>query len=176
MSRRLAAIGGFCRRHEHLSAAALIAVLVLILLWPALVGGGLLAPLSTLYTWFPWRAYRPPDVSAFDNSTLSDVPLAFYPWEVFARHAFHDGVFPTWNPYVLSGTPFFANTQAALLSPFNAPLWILPLRLGLAVMAAVKLWLAGFGPTCWSASCVWASGPAWSRESASASAPSTSSG
>jgi hypothetical protein len=145
VSRRLAAIGLFCRRHEHLSAAALIAVLVLVLLWPALVGGELLAPLSTLYNWFPWYAYRPPDVSAFDNSTLSDVPLAFYPWTAFARRAFQDGIFPTWNPYVLSGTPFFANAQAGLLSPFNAPLWILPLRLAFAVTAAMKLWLAGFG-------------------------------
>lgn len=43
----------------------------------------------------------------------------FYPARSFAAHSLSSGAFPLWNPYVLSGYPFFASYQTAMLYPFN---------------------------------------------------------
>lgn len=43
----------------------------------------------------------------------------FYPARVFATESLAGGTFPLWNPYVLSGHPFFASYQTAMLYPFN---------------------------------------------------------
>ena len=42
-------LGTALRWHEHWSAAVLFALVVLVYLWPALVGGGLLSPGSVMY-------------------------------------------------------------------------------------------------------------------------------
>jgi hypothetical protein len=131
--------------HEHLVAASLFALLVLVYLWPALVQGHLLAPTSVLYRYAPWRGTAPSGVGHYLNPLLDDVPLSYYPWDVLARRLLHAGTFPAWNPDAFGGTPFFANPEVAWLSPFSLPLWILPLTSGLAVAAALKLWTAGFG-------------------------------
>ncbi|MGN6189917.1 MAG: hypothetical protein ACTHOE_13570 [Conexibacter sp.] len=131
--------------HQHRTAAGLFALLVLVLLWPVLVGGGMLAPTSVLFTMPPWAALAPSDLAHFYNQGLGDVPLSYYPWDVLARQLIHAGTFPAWNPHALAGTPFFANPEVAWLSPFSLPLWVLPLNYGLGVAAAIKLWLAGFG-------------------------------
>lgn len=131
--------------HQHRCAAALFALLVLVYLWPALIGGELLAPTSLLYLYDPWRSAVPPDLVSFLNPVLGDVPTTYYPWNVLARNLIHAGTFPAWNPYALGGTPFFANPEVAWFSPFTLPLWTFPLHYGLGVAAAAKLWMAGFG-------------------------------
>jgi hypothetical protein len=131
--------------HPHRTAAALLALLVLIYLWPALVGGGMLAPLALLYQMPPWTDSRPADLASYFNPVLLDVTLSYYPWDVLARELIRSGTFPAWNPYALAGTPFFANPEVGWLSPFNVPLWVLPLNYALGLVAAIKLWVAGFG-------------------------------
>jgi len=131
--------------HQDRTAAGLLALLVLVYLWPALVGGGVLAPLALLYDVPPWTALRPHDLATYFNPGLLDVTLSYYPWDVLARELIHSGTFPAWNPYALGGTPFFANPEVGWLSPFNVPLWVLPLNYALGLSAAVKLWVAGFG-------------------------------
>jgi Bacterial membrane protein YfhO len=131
--------------HEHRTAAALLGLLVLVYLWPALVGGALLAPLAMLYDVAPWQERAPAGIEQFINFQIGDVPLSYYPWNVLARELIHAGTFPAWNPHAFAGTPFFANIQLAWLSPFSLPLWIFPLNYGLGVAAALKLWVAGFG-------------------------------
>jgi hypothetical protein len=134
-------------RHPHRTAAALLALLVLVYLWPVLVGGDVLSPASLLYYLQPWSggARIPPDIRSYFNETLIDVPLAIYPWRVFAREMIHQGTFPAWNPHVFAGAPFFANPANGLFSPFSLPLWTLSLNYGIGVGAALKLWAAGFG-------------------------------
>jgi uncharacterized membrane protein YvlD (DUF360 family) len=131
--------------HPHLTAAGLIAVLVLVYLWPALSGAGVLAPTALLSDATPWSAGAAAEVVRYANSELGDVPISYYPWDVLARAFIHSGTFPAWNPHALAGTPLFANFEIAWLSPFSLPLWILPLNYGLGVAAALKLWMAGFG-------------------------------
>ncbi len=46
---------------------------------------------------------------------------------------------------MLSGTPYFANSQNGLTSVFNIPLWILPLNYALGLVAWIKLSFGAFG-------------------------------
>jgi Bacterial membrane protein YfhO len=133
------------RSREHLWALALIMFVALVYLWPVLIAGKVLSPNSVLFLFAPWRYVAPADFEHTWNPVLSDIPTAYYPWNVFARTLIHTGTFPAWNPYAYSGTPFFANSQTGILSPFNLPLWILPLNYGIAVASWIKLCLGGMG-------------------------------
>ncbi len=131
--------------HEHRTAAGLFALFVLVYLWPVLLGGGILQPLTGLYFAVPWLHLHPHDLAAYTNTALEDVPLTFHPWNVLARRLVHAGTFPAWDPYAFGGTPFFANPEIAWFSPYTWPLWILPLNYAFGFVAALKLWTAGFG-------------------------------
>ena len=131
--------------HEHRTAAAAFALLVIAYLWPALLGGRVLAPTALLQFEVPWAGSAPASAARYANGDLADVSLSYYPWIVLARAFVHAGTFPAWNPYAFGGTPLFANVQMAWASPFSIPLWILPLPYALGVAAALKLWVAAFG-------------------------------
>jgi hypothetical protein len=133
------------RTREHVWALLLIMFVALVYLWPVLVAGKVLSPNSVLFLFEPWHYVAPANFQHVWNPVLSDIPTAYYPWNVFARASIHAGVFPGWNPYAYSGTPFFSNPQTGILSPFNVPLWILPLNYGIAVSSWIKLCLGGVG-------------------------------
>jgi hypothetical protein len=131
--------------HPDRTAAGLFALLVLVYLWPVLLGGKVFSPAAVLYKLPPWRPYQPHDVASYENYLLADVPLVMEPWRAFARAMLHAGTLPAWNPHVLTGVPFFSNPQTGLFSPFSLPLWVLPLDRGLGVSSALILWAAAFG-------------------------------
>ncbi len=131
--------------HANVAAGLLLALFVLVYLWPVLLGGKILSPVSLLYGVAPWTAFKPHDVGSYSNALLSDVPTADYPWRFLIRQLLHEGTFPSWNPYVFGGIPLYSNPQTGLFSVFSLPLWILPLNYGIGVGAALKLWAAGFG-------------------------------
>jgi len=131
--------------HPSSSAALLFGLFVLVYLWPALVQGELLSPVSMLYGSTPWTSFQPDDIGGYINALLSDVPTADYPWRWLIRSMLHEGAFPAWNPYVFGGIPLWSNPQTGLFSLFSLPLWILPLNYGIGVGAALKLWAAAFG-------------------------------
>lgn len=133
------------RRRERIGALALMMLFALVYLWPALIEGKVLSPSSVLFAFAPWRYLAPANLQHTWNPLLTDIAANRYPWSVFARELIHSGVFPAWNPYAYAGTPFFANAQVGILSPFNLPLWVLSLDKGIAVAAWLTLWLAGFG-------------------------------
>jgi hypothetical protein len=130
------------RAHEHRTAAGLIALLVLAYLSPALLGGKVLAANTYLASTAPWAAGSFPH--SF-NPEHADAAMLYYPWDLLVRRLLHAGTFPAWNPYAFAGTPLFANPQIGWLSPFQLPLWLLPLDAGFGVAAALRLWTAGFG-------------------------------
>jgi hypothetical protein len=140
-SARVRALAG----SEHAWAFGLLTLFVLIYLWRAIIEGETLSAVSSLYGLAPWSSVAPSGLSHFYNQLLIDQAKAHYPWDVFDRHAIHSAIFPAWNPLVLSGTPYFANSQSGLTSVFNIPLWILPLNYALGVVAWVKLSFAAFG-------------------------------
>ncbi|HEY6761855.1 MAG TPA: YfhO family protein [Baekduia sp.] len=137
--------GRFFRAHPDLSAALFFAGLIFVYLWPVLVGGKILSPVSVLYQWTPWAREARPDVYSYFNPLLSDIATADYPWRSFLRESLHSGTIPLWNPHVFGGIPFLSNPQIGLFTPFNLPLWMLPLNYGIGLSAAIKLWAGGFG-------------------------------
>jgi hypothetical protein len=132
-------------RHPTLSAALLLALVVLGYLWPVLVGGKALSPGGMLFHISPWRALEPADLADYYNRVLVDVPIADLPWRAFVRELLHAGTVPAWNPHTFAGTPLLANPQTGLFSLFSLPLWLLPFDYAVGVEAAVKLWAAAFG-------------------------------
>jgi hypothetical protein len=133
------------RLRGHSAAALLFALLAIALLWPVLLGGRVLTSNSILYFLSPWAPQKPADVTSYLNPVLSDIPQAYYPWWSYARDSLRSLQLPQWNPFALAGTPFFANPQSALFSPFSLPLWLLPLNYGLGLAAALRLWVGSFG-------------------------------
>ncbi|MDO8184195.1 hypothetical protein Q5424_00300 [Conexibacter sp. JD483] len=131
--------------HPDLSAALLIALLVIVYLWPVLIGEKILSPIGLMYGFTPWQSYAPSDLGNYYNPLLSDIPMAVYPWRWYARQALHDGTLPLWNTQIFGGIPFFSNPQNGLFTPFNWLLWTLPLNYALGLSAALKLWAGGFG-------------------------------
>ncbi len=131
--------------HPTLSAALLLALLVLVYLWPVLLGGKVFSPDAVLYKLAPWQPYQPDDVLSYENYLQADVPLVAHPWHELTRQLLHAGTFPAWNPHVLTGIPFISSPQTGLFSPFSLPLWILPYTYAFGVTAALKLWAAAFG-------------------------------
>jgi hypothetical protein len=131
--------------HPTLGAALLFALLVLIYLWPALLGGKVFSPDAVLYKVPPWQPLQPANVASYENYLLADVPIVLRPWRELARAALHDGVLPLWNPHALTGVPFISNPQSGLFSPFALPLWVLPFEWALGFAAALKLWVGALG-------------------------------
>lgn len=131
-------------RHETL-AALLFGLAAIVYLRPSLLGSDVLAPGGLLYEFSPWKYQVPPDVSEYYNNFLSDAALQFSEWHRYARDSLRSGTFPEWNPYVLGGAPFAANAQAGLFTPFHLPIWLLPFVGSMAVVAALKVFVAAMG-------------------------------
>ena len=54
------------------------------------------------------------------NAWLADdFPYVYYPGKFLSAVSLSNGIFPFWNPFSFSGTPFFADPQIAVLYPFN---------------------------------------------------------
>lgn len=70
----------------------------------------------------PWKyeSYLGYNPGSYPNKAqYFDVIQQLYPWKMFAVEELKSGRFPLWNSYNFSGMPFFANSQSAVLNPFN---------------------------------------------------------
>jgi len=72
-----------------------------------------------------------------------DVFTYFYPYRAFLSQAIRDGRFPLWNPYLFLGAPFFADSQAGALYPFNLMFAWLPVPYQVSAAIALHIALAG---------------------------------
>src|SRR4051794_29656168 len=90
-------------------------------LWQPLVTGRVFLPTDLSYKHdYIWRAHQDvPGASVAQNEMLSDVSDYYYPYADYAIKRLGTGEFPLWNPLILTGTPFFASTQPAVLDPIN---------------------------------------------------------
>src|SRR3954462_6879036 len=50
---------------------------------------------------------------------IVDVIALVYPFHSLVARAAHEGGLALWNPYILVGSPFQANSQSALFYPLN---------------------------------------------------------
>ena len=131
-------------RRATFAAAGLYAVLAILLVGQGLLPGRTLSPSDYLWTATPWSGYTPHGVRLFGaNGELADAVAAFQPFTQHARSVLPS--WPLWNPDISGGRPFLADMQSGVLSPFNLPSYILPFWFSLAVVAALKLWVAAFG-------------------------------
>lgn len=126
---------------RDLLALLFLVGMVLVFLWPSLFLDKTLLPVDILLHYSPWSYYsnRPP----VWNGMPVDAILQFYPWKLFATQAIQVGTIPLWNPYVMSGTPFIANSQAAIFYPFNLLFLLLPALRAYAIFVVLHLFLAG---------------------------------
>ena len=135
---------GWLRARPMLVAAVIYAVLSLLMVGPGLVPGKTLSASDYLWNNPPWQATRPASVVGIgSNFELADQPLVFQPFLQYTRDVLPH--LPLWNPHISGGRPYLANNQSAVFSLFNIPAYILPFWSALAVIAAIKLFVAALG-------------------------------
>ena len=133
---------GFPSKTESGYLLVLVATVVLFLS-PALMTSRILWPGDLLTSFSPWS--EEPSTSTPGNILLMDSVEQLYPYYHFHRSEVLEGRLPLWNPYVLGGTPFLANSVSALFSPLRWLLFGLPIYLYFEYAALLKLLLAGSG-------------------------------
>jgi hypothetical protein len=131
-------------RRPTAAAALIYAVLSLAMFAPALAPGRTLSVSDYLWTATPWDSTRPAHVPVLgSNREQTDSVFMFQPFLQHTRAELPD--IPLWNPYIMGGRPFQANSQSAVLSPFSVPAYVLPFWDSLAWMAALHLFIAALG-------------------------------
>ena len=113
-------------------------LLALLLLWEVLFGGKVLLPGDYLKAFAPWSSAISPEARQLLpqwNVLQWDGMAEFFPWRIHAARSFGQGRIPLWNPYILAGTPFLANSQSAPLYPLHA-FYYLPLGASIAARMA----------------------------------------
>src|SRR5262245_5114197 len=67
-------------------------------------------PLDTVVQFAAWRASSPVTIPRAPVADIGDLVTAFYPFRAIAVDAVRHGDLPLWNPYMLAGAPFLANS------------------------------------------------------------------
>jgi hypothetical protein len=131
------------RARPTLAAALVCALVALVLFSPAMAPGRTLSTSDTFWFQTPWAGVRPAELHRPANPDIDDVPEQYQLYTQFLRREAPD--VPLWNPYLMAGRPFEANAQSAVFSIFTLPSLVLPFWSSLALVAALKLFLAAFG-------------------------------
>lgn len=131
-------------RRPAVWAAVIYALLALAFVSPALPPGKTLSASDYLYTVTPWAESPPAGVEVLGSSfELIDQTLQFEPFLRYTKERLPEP--PLWNPHLMAGRPFHANSQSAVFSPFSVPAYAMPVSRALAWIAALKLFVAAFG-------------------------------
>jgi hypothetical protein len=131
------------RARPTLAAALICALVALLMFSPAMVPGRTLSTSDTFWFKAPWAGVRPHDLHRPANADIDDLPVQNQLYTQFLRR--EAPRVPLWNPYMMAGRPFEANAQSAVFSIFTLPSLVLPFWSSLALVAALKLFLAAFG-------------------------------
>lgn len=132
------------RRRPAVAAAIVYAVLALLLFCQALAPGRTLSASDYLWASGPWNTAVPAGVPSFgSNSDEADSAVLFQPALQSTRRRLPQ--VPLWNPYIMGGRPYLGDGQSAVFSMFNLPAYVLPFWRSLALIAALKLFVAAFG-------------------------------
>lgn len=129
------------QKKETLIALIIFGVLGTLFFYPVLFGY-LISQSDYLFFVSPWNSIRPDDLMAPANPYIQDQTTEFLAFFMAAKSQIWQGMWPLWNPYILTGTPLLANTQSALLFPLNWGHFILPAGWGFTVSALLKVILA----------------------------------
>jgi uncharacterized membrane protein YfhO len=74
---------------------------------------------------------------------IGDLITSFYPFHAFAARSIRNGEFPLWNPHILGGAPFLANSQSALFYPPNWLYYVLPVSMAWTACLVLRTFLCG---------------------------------
>lgn len=123
-------------------------VIVIVLLATVMFGRGLLpgkvlSSSDVLYEAFPWQAL--PSRVDMQNGLLGDEAFQFQPWKIYAARQIRSGHFPLWNPHAFGGAPLFGNSLSAILFPFSALDYLIPVSKAVGLEAILKIATAGLG-------------------------------
>jgi hypothetical protein len=144
LSERAFRLGRWAAARPALVAAVVYAALSVVFVGQGLLPGRALSSSDGLWAMTPWTASKPPGVKPLgSNFELADAVAVFQPFFEYSRSALPD--VPLWNPHIMGGRPYLANAQSAVLSPFSLPAYVLGVWKALAVIAALKLFVAAFG-------------------------------
>ncbi len=134
---------GRLARNEHLHAAALLALMLLVFFWtPISRYSECHLSAADLLQDFSLLKLEPGHVAG--NALLSDSVTEMKPWRMFNRDELAAGRFPLWNPLNGTGCPHFANYQSAVVSPFSIPYYLLDVKTALIAASFSKLFALGF--------------------------------
>ena len=123
-------------------ALAALGLLILLFLGRAFLPGKVLLPLDVAaQAWPPWQ--QPGQPVNPHNPLITDVIDYIYPVKAFAAEQIKHGVFPLWNPYVLSGYPLTYNTQAGLFYPLSLLYYALPPATAVDLVILLQMALGG---------------------------------
>ncbi len=113
--------GGWERLLRAVGPPLLFLLLSAAFLWQPLLTGRVFLPTDLSYRYdYLWKMHEDdPGLTVAQNPLLSDVSDYYDPYADFAVKRLRAGHFPLWNPYIMTGTPFFASAQAAVLDPIN---------------------------------------------------------
>ncbi len=148
MGRPLRRLRGYARAHPALLCGVLLALLDLLLVYPAVLGGRVLAPEDSLLFNAPLDVVRPGGLLHPSNYLLTDAVEVFHPDLEWARGIVRAGGLPLWNPLIFGGWPTFASQQTATLYPLTWLAFVLPFWSSLGLIAVAKTLLGGLG-TIW---------------------------
>ena len=100
-----------------------IFLLSLVFFWKFFFQGLLPVPADTIVGMYhPWREVVWDGLTAgvpFKNFLITDSVRQQLPWRKLVIDALHQGQWPAWNPYAMTGLPLAANLQSAPLYIFN---------------------------------------------------------
>jgi hypothetical protein len=126
-------------------------VLAVIFFWPGLLPGHTVSAADYLWSAAPWNTSIPTSVPVQtlhplvvgSNPHLVDGVTVFEPFLQYTRSQLPH--IPLWDPYIMGGTPYLADMQSAIFSPFSLPAYVLPFWWSLGVIAVMKVVVAATG-------------------------------
>ncbi len=130
-------------KHHYWQAFGIYTLLVAVYFYPLFLGQ-VIGQTDFLLFVSPWIEFRPDDWQHISNSVLQDQSTEFLPFFLEAKSQLKHGLLPLWNPYILMGTPLWANTQSALLFPLNFGHYLFAPPLGFTFSSILKIILTGF--------------------------------
>ncbi len=125
--------------------------LAVIFFWPGLLPGHTVSAADYLWNTAPWNTAIPSGlpmsgahpVLVGSNGQLVDGVTLFVPFFQYTSSQLPH--IPLWDPYIMGGTPYLADMQSQIFSPFTLPAYILPFWWSWGVIALLKIVVAAMG-------------------------------
>ncbi len=135
-------------RRELVAAALLVAFFTVVFLWEPIVRTDAALVPAQIGQRSTWTHVKPAEGEAQGQDAAADLVgdawSRYVPWNLFSRAAIRDGRLPLWNDLSGAGAPHFSNPDAAVLSPFTWPWYVLDVRTAALVAALLRLFALGW--------------------------------